>query len=163
MGKRVFILRPCMIHGPNNKGNLNLLYGLVSKRIPWILGSYENKRSYCTVDNLSFVIKELIINKKISSGIYNIADDLPLSTNELIFLISKSKNNSPLIFNVSKSFIEIIAKIGDKIPLPLNSRRLEKLTESYVVSNQKIKKAIGKSLPINSKEGLLSTFKSFQT
>ena len=23
--KRVYILRPCMIHGPNNKGNLNLL------------------------------------------------------------------------------------------------------------------------------------------
>ena len=27
--KRVYILRPCMIHGPNNKGNLNLLYNLV--------------------------------------------------------------------------------------------------------------------------------------
>ena len=25
-GKRVFILRPCMIHGPGNKGNLNILY-----------------------------------------------------------------------------------------------------------------------------------------
>ena len=34
--KRVYILRPCMIHGPNNKGNLNLLYSLVSKGIPWI-------------------------------------------------------------------------------------------------------------------------------
>ena len=29
--KRVYILRPCMIHGPNNKGNLNLLYSFVSK------------------------------------------------------------------------------------------------------------------------------------
>lgn len=25
--KQVYILRPCMIHGPGNKGNLNLLYG----------------------------------------------------------------------------------------------------------------------------------------
>jgi nucleoside-diphosphate-sugar epimerase len=36
-GKRVYILRPCMIHGPGNKGNLNLLYQLVSKGLPWPL------------------------------------------------------------------------------------------------------------------------------
>ena len=64
--------------------------------------------------------------------------------------------------NLSKSLIEIIAKVGDMIFLPLNTTRLEKLTESYVVSNQKIKKAIGKSLPLKSTEGLLLTFKSFQ-
>ena len=28
-GKRVFIIRPAMIHGPGNKGNLNLLFQLV--------------------------------------------------------------------------------------------------------------------------------------
>ena len=160
-GKRVYILRPCMIHGPNNKGNLNLLYTLVSKRIPWVLGLYENKRSYCSIDNLSFTINELIINKKIPTGIYNIADDLPLSTNQVIGLISKSVNSNPLIWNFSKIIIKIVAKIGDIIPLPLNSERLKKLTESYVVSNEKIKKAMGKPLPIKSKEGMLNTFKSF--
>ena len=30
-GKQVYILRPCMIHGPGNKGNLNLLFNVVSK------------------------------------------------------------------------------------------------------------------------------------
>ena len=34
-GKDVYILRPCMIHGPGNKGNLNLLYNVVRKGIPW--------------------------------------------------------------------------------------------------------------------------------
>ena len=29
--KLVYILRPCMIHGPGNKGNLNLLYSIVKK------------------------------------------------------------------------------------------------------------------------------------
>jgi nucleoside-diphosphate-sugar epimerase len=58
--KRVYILRPCMIHGPGNKGNLNLLYKLVSKGIPWPLGSFNNKRSYCSIDNLMFIIKKLI-------------------------------------------------------------------------------------------------------
>ena len=31
-GKRVYVLRPCMIHGPGNKGNLNLL---TTKSLQW--------------------------------------------------------------------------------------------------------------------------------
>ena len=27
-GKKVYIMRPCMIYGPGNKGGLNLLYGV---------------------------------------------------------------------------------------------------------------------------------------
>ncbi len=45
-GKRLFILRPCMIHGPGNKGNLNLLYKVVRKGVPYPLAAYSNKRSF---------------------------------------------------------------------------------------------------------------------
>ena len=159
--KRVYILRPCMIHGPGNKGNLNLLYKLVSINIPWPLEAFENKRSFCSIDNLMFIIKELIEREEIPSGIYNVADDEPLSTNELIGLIAQSQNRKPKLWNISKKFIEGVASIGDKLHLPLNSERLHKLTSSYVVSNAKIKAAIGKPLPVSSKEGLLKTFKSF--
>jgi nucleoside-diphosphate-sugar epimerase len=151
-----------MIHGPENKGNLNLLYKLVSKGIPWPLGSFENKRSFCSIDNLMFIIKELIEREDIPSGIYNVADDVPLSTNELIGLIAQSQNRHPKLWNISKKFIEKIARIGDKFRLPLNSERLQKLTSSYVVSNAKIKAAIGKPLPVSSRDGLMNTFKSFQ-
>ena len=41
----VIILRPCMIHGPGNKGNLNLLYGFVKKGMPWPLGAFEDRRT----------------------------------------------------------------------------------------------------------------------
>ena len=160
-GKRIYILRPCMIHGPGNKGNLNLLYNFVSKRIPWPLGSFNNKRSFCSIDNLCFIINELIENVNIPSGIYNLADDEPLSTNEIIDLISESTGQKNIILNIPKSFISVIAKIGDLLKLPLNTERLDKLTETYIVYNNKIKSAIGKPLPFSSKEGLLKTFKSF--
>ena len=160
--KRIYILRPCMIHGPGNKGNLNLLYKLVSTKFPWLLGAFENQRSFCSIENLLFVIRELIQNESISSGVYNISDDVPLSTNEVIRLISKSINSNPIIWRVSKGLIKKIAKFGDKIHLPLNSERLKKITESYVVSNKKIINAIGKELPIDSKKGLLETFESFK-
>lgn len=159
--KQVFILRPCMIHGSGNKGNLNLLYKVVNKNIPWPLGSFENKRSFCSIDNLMFIIKEIILRDDIPSGIYNVADDEPLSTNEVIGLIAQSQNRTSNILNISKWLIERVAILGDKLNLPLNSERLDKLTSSYVVSNVKIKVAIGKPLPVSSREGLLKTFKSF--
>jgi hypothetical protein len=56
-----------------------------------------------------------------------------------------------------------LAKLGDLLRLPLTTERLQKLTESYVVSNQKIKFAIGKNLQISVKDGLLKTFNSFHT
>jgi nucleoside-diphosphate-sugar epimerase len=160
-GKRVYILRPCMIHGPGNKGNLNLLYKVVNKGFPWPLGAFENKRSFCSIDNLCFVIQELIAQIEIPSGIYNVSDDVPLSTNEIIQLISEIKGSRLKILKINKSIISKFAQFGDLFKLPLNSERLNKLTENYIVSNEKIKSAIGKNLPVSSKQGLLKTFNSF--
>jgi len=159
--KKVYILRPCMIHGPGNKGNLNLLYSLVSKGFPWPLGTFENQRSFLSVENLCFVINELLAQTNIPSGIYNVADDMPLSTNDLIQLIAASQNKKASIFHIPKGLISSLAKLGDYLHLPLNTERLQKLTESYVVCNNKIVAAMGKPLPINAKEGLLKTFGSF--
>jgi nucleoside-diphosphate-sugar epimerase len=160
-GKRVYILRPCMIHGPGNKGNLNLLYKLVSKGIAWPLGSFDNKRSFCSIDNLMFIIKELINREDIPSGVYNVADDEALSTNDVISLLAESQNRKPKIWNLPKGLIKAFAKLGDLLQLPLKTERLQKLTESYLVSNQKIKSAIGKNLQVAAKQGLLKTFNSF--
>lgn len=160
--KRVYILRPCMIHGPGNKGNLNLLYQLVSKGIPWPLGSFENKRSFCSIDNLMFIIKELIEREDIPSGVYNVSDDKPLSTNEVISILAESQNGKPKIWKISKKLIILISKIGNVLKLPLNEERLQKLTDSYVASNKKITSAIRKPLPLSSKEGLMKTFNSFK-
>lgn len=162
-GKRLFIIRPCMIHGPGNKGNLNLLYKVVEKGIPWPLASFNNQRSFLSIDNLSFLIKEMMENKEIPSGIYNFADDEALSTNDLVSLISQTLNKKPKLLRIPASLIKNTVKIGDILPLPLNSERLKKLTESYVVSNKKIKKALGiDTLPTSTKEGLIKTILSFK-
>lgn len=161
-GKRLFIIRPCMIHGPGNKGNLNLLFNIVEKGIPWPLASFHNKRSFLSIDNLSYLINAMINDDRILSGVYNFADDDSLSTNELVTLISTSLGKRSKLINVPIWFIELVAKIGDILPLPLNSERLKKLTESYVVSNMKIKNAVGiESLPVNIRDGLVKTIQSF--
>jgi nucleoside-diphosphate-sugar epimerase len=159
--KRIFILRPCMIHGPGNKGNLNLLFKLVQKGLPWVLGAYDNKRSFTSIDNLSFIIQQLI-EKNLEAGIYNVADDEAVSTNELISIIGDELKKKIKILKINIGLINAIAKLGNLMHLPLNEKRLEKLTENYVVSNTKIKKAIGiENLPVNAKEGFRKTIRSF--
>ena len=160
--KRVYILRPCMIHGPGNKGNLNVLYSFVEKGIPYPFGKYVNQRSFLSVENLCFVIKELIENINIPSGVYHVADEETVSTNELVRLIAKTIEKTPRILFLPKLVVRAIAKIGDVIPLPVNSERLQKLTENYCVSNAKIKNAIGKEFPLTAKEGLHKTIQSFR-
>ena len=163
-GKRLIIIRPCMIHGKGNKGNLNLLYKVVKLGIPWILASYDNRRSFISIDNLNFAIHALLHNSQVASGVYQVADDSAISTNQLITIIAKATHKKPKLVRIPKVIINKLADIGDKFNLPLNSERLQKLTESYVVSNAKIKRALNiDSLPVSAEQGLLQTIKSFQT
>ena len=159
--KYTYILRPCMIHGPGNKGNLNLLYQVVRKGIPYPLGAFENRRSFTSVDNLSFVIEQLI-RKDIPTGIYNVGDDETLSTNELIALMANMLDKPNITWNWNKSLIQFCAKIGTVFHLPLNTERLQKLTENYVVSNAKLKLALGiEKMPVRAEDGLRKTVGSF--
>lgn len=159
--KSLFILRPAMIHGPGNKGNLNLLYKVVSSGIPWPLGAFDNRRSFTSIDNLNFILRQLL-EKEIEPGIYNVADDEALSTNRLIGLIAGSKGMKARIWNIPRGWISFAARMGDTLHLPLNSERLKKLTESYVVSNAKLKKALGiEQMPVSTEEGMIKTLKSF--
>ena len=161
-GKRIFIIRPAMIYGPGNKGNLNLLYHIVKKGIPWPLGAFNNQRSFCSIENVCFVVKQILERKDIPSGIYNIADDDPLSTNELIEIIATASNKKKRILSISKKLVTAIARLGDIINLPLNSERLDKLTENFIVDNTKIKEALQiDSMPVSIKEGLTKTIHSF--
>lgn len=150
-GKQVFILRPCMVHGQGNKGNLNVLYKLVKWGIPYPLGKFENKRSFLSVENFSFIVKA-ILDGKVEGGAYNLADTGTMSTVELVKLINVVLKQKPRIWKMPKKIIKII--------FSFNQAMLEKLTENMVVSNQKICNHVG-TLPVPMEEGLKQTVLSF--
>lgn len=161
-GKQVYIFRPCMIHGPGNKGNLNLLYNVVKKGIPWPLGAFENRRTFTSIENICFAVNG-VLTKDVPSGIYNMGDDEALSTNELIEEICKSLGKKAHIWKLPKGLMSGAAKVGGWLHLPLNPERLRKLTENYVSSNAKIKKALGvEKMPVDAREGLKVTLNSFK-
>lgn len=162
-GKKVIILRPTMVHGPGDKGNLTLLYKLICKGLPYPLANFDNQRSFLSIDNFNFIIKEIIDKtEQIDSGIYHICDDETLATSSIISVISKVTEKKVFNFSLPKNIVKGIAKVGDIVPIPLNSKRLGKMTSNLVVSNNKIKKALGiDKLPVSAEEGLERTIRSF--
>jgi nucleoside-diphosphate-sugar epimerase len=160
--QRVFILRPAMIHGPGNKGNLNLLYTFVKMGAPYPLGAFENSRSFLGIDNLMFILDKILRNQNLKSQSMILADDEPLSTKTLVRLIAESLNQKPRIWSIPKHYIRIIARLNDTFHLPFTSERLNKLTETYLASNARMKTSLGiAKLPNDAKSGMRRTLLSF--
>jgi nucleoside-diphosphate-sugar epimerase len=160
--KKLIILRPPMVHGSGDRGNLRLLYKLISRSIPYPLSSFENKRSFISITNFCFFIQQIIEKQvDLDSGVYHVSDDESVSTNEIIEIIKDVTGKNVLKVALPKFLIISIAKLGDIIPIPLNSKRLRKMTCDLLVSNEKIKRELSiEKLPLSAKEGLEQTIRS---
>ena len=157
---RAIVLRPAMIHGPGNKGNLNLLWGIARRGFPWPLAAFENKRSFTSIGNICAAVEALC--ERGENGIYPIADDEMLSTNRLIELMAEVCGRRPRLWRLPKGLMRLAAKVGDVLHLPLNSERLGKLTDDSFVDNAVLKKNLGWSqMPIRAEDGMRETLKSF--
>jgi nucleoside-diphosphate-sugar epimerase len=136
---------------------------VVKKGIPWPLGAFDNKRSFTSIDNLIYIIQKFL-QQEIDSGIYNIADDKALSTNEIIQIICEVTSRKCSILRINKELMKGTAVLGNMLHLPLNQDRLKKMTENYIVSNKELKKALGIDyLPLSAREGLIKTIRSFES
>ena len=161
-GKEVYILRPCVVHGPGSKGSLNIVFNVARRGLPWPVGNFRNEHSFTYIDNLCYVVKGLL-EKTPTSGVYNVADDEIVSIIELVKIICEAVGKKPRIWHFSKGTMDFLAKLGDFLHLPLNTRRLLKLTQNYVTSNAKIKAALGiEQMPVRAKDGLERTIRSFR-
>ena len=160
LGGRAIVLRPAMIHGPGNKGNLNLLWGLAKRGLPWPLAAFENKRSFASVGNVCVAVEALC--ERGVNGIYPVADDEMLSTNRLIELIAEACGKRARLWKLPKSLMRAAAKVGDVLHLPLNTERLGKLTEDSFVDNAELKRLLGwEKMPISAEAGMRETLRSF--
>ena len=157
---RAIVLRPAMIHGPGNKGNLNLLWGIARRGFPWPLAAFENERSFTSIGNICAAVEALC--ERGENGIYPIADDEMLSTNRLIELMAEACGRKPHLWRMPNGLMRLAARMGDVLHLPLNTERLGKLTEDSFVDNAVLKKHLGWSqMPIRAEDGMRETLKSF--
>ena len=160
LGIGTVILRPAMIHGPGNKGNLNLLWGIAKRGLPWPLAAFENRRSFTAIGNVCAAVEALCARGQ--DGVYPIADDEMLSTNRLIELIAETCGRKAKLWRLPKGLMRLAAKAGDLLHLPLNTERLGKLTEDSFVDNAALKSSLGwERMPVAAEDGMRATLRSF--
>ena len=158
---RAIVLRPAMIHGPGNKGNLNLLWAVARRGLPWPLAAFENRRSFASVGNVCAAVEALCERGR--NGVYPIADDEMVSTNRLIELVAETCGRTPRLWRVPRALVRLAAKVGDVLPLPLDSERLAKLTTDSFVDNAELKRLLGwERMPVRAEDGLRETLRSFR-
>lgn len=147
--KKIFILRPSVVVGPNLKNNIKYLQILTRLQIPIILPRNTVQQNLTDIRNLSIVINYLVNNHEfIDSGIFNVLDNKNPTFEQL--LLKSTKEKKPVIIRISNKYFMYFLKIL-KFFNPQLSIKLNKLLFQYTpISNDKICKLV--DLPYNSFE-----------
>ncbi|MDO4319897.1 MAG: NAD-dependent epimerase/dehydratase family protein [Bacteroidales bacterium] len=159
-GRKVYIVRPAMIYGHGAKGNLRLLHAFVRHGMPWPLGAFDNSRTFVSATNVQYVIGRML-EGDVPADTYMLADDESLSTNRLVTLIAESLGRRARIMHVPRGIIRAMVAMGDIMHLPLNKARFAKLTGNCIVSNARLRRALGIGrMPVAADDAMRDTLKS---
>lgn len=134
------IIRPSLIAGPNPPGNLGaMIAGIKSGKYLSISGG-KARKSVLMVQDIAHLVP-LLVNK---GGIYNVCDDSQPTFRELESIICRDLGKR-LPLSVPYSVAKLLALLGDSLgnKAPIDSLRLNKITESLTFSNEKVKKELG--------------------
>lgn len=162
-GKRVIILRSAPVYGRESNSNLHD-YFTSCKRFPWFFGVFNTNRSFCYIDNLTEIIHQIIEKPTMSSGVYNVADDAPVATIQLVHWIADVLERKPRIFNIPKGILNLFAKIGDVMKWEFNSNKLFEISHSRQVDVNKLKNGLQISkMPYDTEYSILKTLEYYNS
>ena len=131
------VLRPPLIYGKGAKGNLLKLIKYIEKGLPLPFISGENKRSLLSLNNLIDAIIRILYTTNSHNNVYLISDDIPVNPEDLYSVIANKLNKKLVKIKVNKKLLQILLwPIG-------KSRMVEKISNSLIIDNSKIKKTLG--------------------
>jgi nucleoside-diphosphate-sugar epimerase len=98
MGGELVILRPCLVYGPGNPGNMERLLRLVAMGLPLPFASISNSRSLVSVQYLSHVITKAVSVPICDDGVYLVSDGVDVSTLQIITAFANGLEVRPIIY-----------------------------------------------------------------
>lgn len=158
------ILRPVLVYGPGNPGNMARLLRLVNSGLPLPLGGIRNRRSFLFVGNLCTAILHVMVAPGLSAKVFHVADDRALSTPELVRLIAQAGDRRARLWSAPAWSLMLAAGCGDLagaigLRTGLDSYSLRRLEQSLTVSNRALSLATGWRPSRTTLEGLRITFR----
>ncbi len=154
-GMEVVALRPPMVYGPGNPGNLPRLMRLILRGVPLPLGAVHNMRSFVGVANLVDAIVRLCLADRVPGDTYLVSDGAALSTPALIRLLAQGMGRTARLVSVPPAWLALGAA--------LFGRRddLRRLTGSFVLDDTALRTDLAWTPPVDAVTGLLDTGRWF--
>ena len=160
-GKSVTIIRPTVIFGERNRGNVyNLLKQIASGKF-FMIGGGQNKKSMAYVGNVVSFIKNRLDKKDPGLQIYNYVDKPDYNMTELVSIVQNRigvkipKINIPYWFGMMVGYcFDLLSFLSGK-KLPISSVRIKKFCATTQFDAEKVHSIF--SAPYSLKNGLNST------
>lgn len=148
----VVIIRPPIVYGRGQRGNFHRLAKLLEFGLPLPFGGIKNKRSFCSVQNLSHFILTVIAHPKAGNQIFCVSDKASLSTSELLRLIGQGMGKSVRLFPAPVFLLKIILRLMGKKDIS------DRLFSSLEISTEKAERLLLWCAPLSAKEGINRIF-----
>ncbi|MEQ8541439.1 MAG: SDR family oxidoreductase [Coleofasciculus sp. D1-CHI-01] len=159
------ILRPTLVYGSGNPGNMERLIKLINRGLPLPFGLVNNRRSLLYVGNLVDAIATCLTHPNAKNQTFLVSDGQDLSTPELISKIAYHLERPCHLLPVPPSLLKLAGHLGDTIeqftqrPLPLNRSTIDRLLGSLVVDSSHIRNTLNWEPPYTVDEGLSKTLR----
>lgn len=158
INKSVTILRPTVIFGERNRGNVYNLLKQISSRKFIMIGKGENKKSMAYVRNIVALIKDKLEKKELGFSVFNYADKPDFSMNELTLVIEKKMNiknhklRIPFWLGMLVGYGFDLISLLSKKKLLISSVRIKKFCSTTQFDTSKINNKF--NTPYSLKDGL---------
>jgi nucleoside-diphosphate-sugar epimerase len=157
------ILRPPLVYGPGNPGNMARLLRLVERGLPLPLAHIRNRRSFVYVGNLVAAIELCLTHAGASRQAFFVSDGDDLSTPVLVRRLSKYARRPARLFPVPAPLLGAAARVGDLFArlagrsIGLDTYSLQRLTDSLALDVSLLCERTGWRPPYTVDEGLAAT------
>lgn len=129
------IIRPPLVYGENNKGNLQAFAKLISSGIPLPFDGLNNQRDLVSVENLCSLILLAVTHPHAANQIFLVSDGITRSTKDIAKLLATQKNKHAIFFKVPFWTFNLIKKIKPQL--------VERLTGDLRVDIEKNQSLLG--------------------
>lgn len=163
---KITIIRPTLIYGRGNPGNMDRLSSLIDKRIPMPFKSVDAKRTFVYIGNLVSLIKACILNSNAYGEDFIAADSEVVTLEDIVVSLSKAKNVRIKLFYLPRGLWKLLGVFGDvaskmlRRSVGVDSYSVSRLIGSLVCSNVKARSVLGWQPPYTFQQGVRETFEN---
>jgi nucleoside-diphosphate-sugar epimerase len=157
------VLRPTLIYGPGNPGNMLRLMRLTRSPVPLPFASIRNRRTFLYVENLVDLIEKVLLHPSASRQVFNVADAQVLSTPQLVRSLAAVSGRSIRLLPLPVWALHALGRMGDFVSaiagrgLGLDTYSVERLTSSLEVDISPLRSRLAWQPPFSTEEGLQRT------